>query len=152
MTSLKIAATIFGLAILGVACGSSSNNSTDVPIYGGTGGSHADAPITSTGGAGGATVGVDSGAGGAGGTTVAVDSGAGGSAIDAPHIDSGAGGGTGTVDGGGAGGGTGTVDSGAIDGGGAPTKDGHIAIINAPTTSVGLTVTGPAAVAYTSCK
>lgn len=139
MTSLKTTAIVFGLAILGVACGSSSNNSTDLPVYGGTGGSHADAPITSTGGAGGATVGADSGAGGAGGTTVAIDSGAGGSAIDAPHIDSGAGGGTGT-------------DSGAIDGGGAPTKDGHIAIINAPTTSVGLTVTGPTPVAYTSCK
>ena len=139
MTSLKTTAIVFGLAILGVACGSSSNNSTDVPVYGGTGGSHVDAPITSTGGAGGATVGVDSGAGGAGGTTVVIDSGAGGSAIDAPHIDSGAGGGTGTV------------DSGAIDGGGNPKAD-HIAIINAPTTSVGLTVTGPAAVAYTSCK
>jgi hypothetical protein len=140
MTFLKTRAIVFGLAILGVACGSSSNNSTDVPVYGGTGGSLVDAPIASTGGAGGATVGVDSGAGGAGGTTVAIDSGAGGRAIDANPVDIGAGGGTGTV------------DSGAIDGGVGPTKDGHIAIINATTTSVALTVAGPTPVAYTSCK
>ena len=143
MTSLKTTAIVFGLAILGVACGSSSNNSTDVPVYGGTGGSHADAPIASTGGAGGGPVGVDSGAGGAGGTTVAIDSGAGGRAIDAnPDVN--------PIDG--AGGGTGTVDSGAIDGGGGPTKEGSIAILNAQTTSVALTVAGPTPVAYTSCK
>jgi hypothetical protein len=159
MTFLKTTAIVFGLAILGVACGDSSNNSTDVPILGGSGGSHADAyVIPGTGGAlgtGGATVLPDSGAGGAGGAVVAVDSGAGGSTgtVDANIADAGTVTEAGRIDGG-AGGAIGTVDSGAIDGGGAPSfdKPTHLVIINAATTSVGLTVAGPTPIAYTSCK
>lgn len=162
MKFLKTTTIVFGLAILGVACGDSGNSSQpDVPILGGSGGaagSHADGPVVpGTGGAigaGGATVLLDSGAGGAGGATVAFDGGAGGSTgtVDATIVDS-----TVTEAGrseGGAGGAIGTVDGGAIDGGGGQSfpKDGHLLIINAATTSVGLTVAGPTPVAYTSCK
>jgi len=141
MKFLKTTALLLGFAALGLACGDSSNNQPDAPIYGGNGGSHADAYIApGTGGAvgtGGATVAIDSGAGGA---TGIIDSGAGG-AIDANRLDLGAGGATGPV------------DSGAIDGGVVgPTKEGHLAIINAATASVGLTVAGPATVPYASCK
>ena len=82
-------------------------------------------------------------------------------------IDSGAGGATGVIDGG-AGGATGPIDASRIDSGAdvvtgpmdlggeagvvVPPIDIHKAIINATTTSVGLTVAGPAAVPYTSCK
>ena len=144
MNFLKTSAFLLGFAALGLACGDSSNNTPDAPIIGGNGGaggSHPDAyiaPGTGGAGAGGATVAIDSGAGGATGV-----------------IDSGAGGATGPIDATidkGAGGATGTVDSGADGGVVGPTKEGHIAIINAATTSVGLTVAGPAAVAYTSCK
>ena len=146
MNFLKTSAFLLGFAALGLACGDNSNNTPDAPIIGGNGGaggSHPDAyiaPGTGGAGAGGATVAIDSGAGGA---TVVIDSGAGGATgpIDANRPDLGAGGGTGTV------------DSGAIDGGVVgPTKEGHLAIINAATTSAGLTVAGPAAVAYISCK
>jgi len=163
MTFLKTTAIVFGLAILGVACGDSGNsNQPDVPILGGSGGaagSHADGPVVpGTGGAigaGGATVLLDSGAGGAGGAVVVVDSGAGGSTgtVDATIVDS-----TGTEAGrseGGAGGAIGTVDGGTIDGGGGPSfdKPTHVAIINATTTSVGLTVAGPnPIIPYTSCQ
>jgi hypothetical protein len=161
MTFFKTAAIVFGLAILGVACGDSGSNSPDVPILGGSGGaagSHADGPVVpGTGGAigaGGATVLLDSGAGGAGGATVAFDSSAGGSTgtVDAAIVDSAV-----TEAGrseGGAGGAIGTVDGAAIDGGGTPTPDKptHVAIINATTTSVGLTVAGPTPVPYTSCR
>jgi hypothetical protein len=145
MNFLKTSGFLLGFAVLGIACGDSSSNTPDAPIIGGNGGaggSHADAyvaPGTGGAGAGGATVATDSGAGGA---TVVIDSGAGGAIgpIDANHID------------GGAGGATGTVDSGAEAGSVVDPKAVNIAIINAVTTSVGLTVAGPAAVPYTSCK
>jgi hypothetical protein len=145
MNFLKTTALLLGFAALGIACGDSSNNTPDAPVYGGNGGaggSHADAyvaPGTGGAGAGGATVAIDSGAGGA---TGVID----GSAGDTNKgIDFGTGGGTGTVDSG--------SDSGAIDGGVVgPTKEGHLAIINAATASVGLTVAGPATVPYASCK
>ena len=132
MNFLKTTALLLGFAALGIACGDSSNNTPDAPVYGGNGGaggSHADAYVApGTGGAG------------AGGATGIIDSGAGG-AIDANRLDLGAGGATGPV------------DSGAIDGGVVgPTKEGHLAIINAATASVGLTVAGPATVPYASCK
>jgi hypothetical protein len=138
MNFLKTSAFLLGFAALGIACGSSSST-PDAPIIGGNGGaggSHADAyiaPGTGGAGAGGATVDIDSGAGGA---TGAIDGGAG----DANKGIDGAAGGTGTVDSGGE---VGTV----VD-----PKPIHLGIINATTTSVGLTVAGPAAVPYTSCK
>jgi len=138
MNFLKTSAFLLGFAALGLACGDSSNNQPDAPIYGGNGGSHADAYIApGTGGAvgtGGTTVAIDSGAGGA---TGVID----GSAGDTNKgIDSGPDGGTGTVE---VGGEVGSV----VD-----PKPVHIAIINAATASVGLTVAGPATVPYASCK
>jgi hypothetical protein len=163
MTFFKTAAIVFGLAILGVACGDSGNsNQPDVPILGGSGGaagSHADGPVVpGTGGAigaGGAVVLLDSGAGGAGGAVVVVDSGAGGSTgtVDANIVDLSTVTEAGRIEGG-AGGAIGTIDGGTIDGGGGPffDKPTHLLIINAATTSVGLTVTGPTPVLYTSCR
>jgi hypothetical protein len=142
MSFFKTSAFLLGFAALGIACGdSSSNNTPDAPIVGGNGGaggSHPDAyvaPGTGGAGAGGATMPIDSGAGGA---TSVIDGGAGG-AIDANRPD-------------GAGGGTGTVDGGGEVGGVVDPRPGHIIIINATTTSVGLTVTGATPVPYSSCK
>jgi hypothetical protein len=80
--------------------------------------------------------------------------GAGGSRADA-YVAPGTGGAPGPIDATidfGAGGSTGTIDGG-IDGGSVASPfEINKAIINAATTSVGLTVTGPVAVPYTSCK
>jgi hypothetical protein len=153
MTLLKTSILFVGLAVLGIACGSDSNNSPDAPTVGGNGGAKTDVAIVpGTGGVtgtGGATI--TPSAGGAGG---GVDVGAGGAVV---VIDGAAGGSAGTIDGGvgGAGGGGGTVGLDAGIDGGTPSvtfdKPTHLTVINAATTG-GLDVTGPAAVPYTTCK
>jgi hypothetical protein len=135
MNFFKTSAFLLGFATLGIGCGDSSNNNTDVPVLGGSGGaggSHADAyvaPGSGGAGAGGATVPIDSGAGG---STGVIDA----NASEANRVIDGAGDVT-------------------VDGGGGETGspfDINKAIINATTTSVGLIVGGPAPILYTSCK
>ena len=134
MTLLKTSALFIGLTLLGFACSSDSSNTPDAPIVGGTGGAKTDGPLAvGTGGAGGAIVPLDSGAGGAM-VVIAAASDGGSSTIDSnPN-------------------GIGGID-GSIDGGTTAqfTKSGSIAIMNTPTTG-GLDVTGPATVAYATCK